>query len=100
VHENTKDILHFLNIHFLFEQDVLQTGKLQAVLTDLRQIVHTPIKVFNPPPGIPTTVAGGNNNSGVAGAVMEQPGAVSLPPHPEDLPSWITRVMGKGNLTH
>ncbi|KAK3748745.1 hypothetical protein QZH41_015688 [Actinostola sp. cb2023] len=78
------------------EKDVLQTGKLQNVLIELRQIVNTPIKPFNPPPGIPTTIANSSNASGVAaGASMEQPGAVNLPPLLEDLPAWITRVMGK-----
>lgn len=78
-------------------QDVLQTNKLQYVLSELKLIVNTPIKPFNPPPGIPTTIADGNNASGVAaGAAMEQPGAVNVPPHPDDLPAWITRVMGKG----
>ncbi|XP_031570980.1 protein Smaug homolog 1-like [Actinia tenebrosa] len=75
------------------EKEVLQTGKLQNVLTELRNIVNTPIKPFNPPPGIPTTMAGGSD---VAGAVIDQQGAtVNLPLHPEDLPAWITRVMGK-----
>ncbi|XP_028513844.1 protein Smaug homolog 1 [Exaiptasia diaphana] len=78
------------------EKDVLQTNKLQNVLSELKLIVNTPIKPFNPPPGIPTTIADGNNATGVAaGAAMEQPGAVNVPPHPDDLPAWITRVMGK-----
>lgn len=75
---------------FLFFQEVLQPGKLQGVLSGLKEILITPIKPFNPSspeaalhvPYPPTLTA-------------DQP-APNVPPHPDDLASRITRVLGKG----
>lgn len=69
---------------------MLQQGKLQGVLVALKDIIITPIKPFSPPPSenspcgsYPPTLTG------------QQPPS-TLPPHPEDLASRITRVLGKG----
>ncbi|CAH3043577.1 unnamed protein product, partial [Pocillopora meandrina] len=71
------------------EKEVLQQGKLQGVLVALKDIIITPIKPFSPPPSenspcgsYPPTLTG------------QQPPS-TLPPHPEDLASRITRVLGK-----
>ncbi|CAH3040691.1 unnamed protein product [Porites lobata] len=71
------------------EKEVLQPGKLQGVLSGLKEILITPIKPFNPSspeaalhvPYPPTLTA-------------DQP-APNVPPHPDDLASRITRVLGK-----
>ena len=76
-----------------FIQDVLQVGKLQDVLNEMRQILITPIKPFSPPAGPVTTAAA--TNQGIGGNMTEQPITNGLP-HPDDLPSQITRVLGKG----
>ena len=74
----------------LFFQEVLQPGKLQGVLSGLKEILITPIKPFNPSsldaalhvPYPPTLTA-------------DQP-SPNVPPHPDDLASRVTRVLGKG----
>ena len=71
-------------------QEVLQPGKLQGVLTGLREIIITPIKPFSPPPSETTQGA-----SYTQTLTAEQP-QTSVPPHPDDLASRITRVLGKG----
>lgn len=71
-------------------QEVLQPGKLQGVLTGLREIIITPIKPFSPPPSETTQGAPYPQT-----LTTEQP-QTSVPPHPDDLASRITRVLGKG----
>ncbi|XP_032221815.2 protein Smaug homolog 1 [Nematostella vectensis] len=70
------------------EKEVLQNGKLQAVLKELQQIVNTPIKPFTPSPGVATS-------GSVSSSKLAEQSTPNPPPHPEDLPGWITRVMGK-----
>lgn len=81
--------LQLISLHFLF-QEVLQPGKLQGVLTGLKDIIITPIKPFSPPPSETTQGA-----SYTQTLTTEQP-PTSVPPHPDDLASRITRVLGKG----
>ena len=71
-------------------QEVLQPGKLQGVLTGLREIIITPIKPFSPPPSETTQGAPYPHT-----LTTEQP-QTSVPPHPDDLASRITRVLSKG----
>ncbi|EDO48639.1 predicted protein, partial [Nematostella vectensis] len=70
------------------EKEVLQNGKLQAVLKELQQIVNTPIKPFTPSPGVATS-------GSVSSSKLAEQSTPNPPPHPDDLPGWITRVMGK-----
>lgn len=81
--------LQFIPLPFSF-QEVLQPGKLQGVLTGLREIIITPIKPFSPPPSETTQGAPYTQT-----LTTEQP-PTSVPPHPDDLASRITRVLGKG----
>ncbi|KAJ7380000.1 Protein Smaug 2 [Desmophyllum pertusum] len=71
------------------EKEVLQPGKLQGVLNGLKDIIHSPIKPFNPPPSEVTHCA-----SYPPPMTTEQP-PPNLPPHPDDFASRITRVLGK-----
>ncbi|XP_078351384.1 LOW QUALITY PROTEIN: protein Smaug homolog 1-like [Oculina patagonica] len=71
------------------EKEVLQAGKLQGVLTGLKEIIITPIKPFSPPPSEAT-----HGISYPPTLTAEQP-APSIPPHPDDLASRVTRVLGK-----
>ena len=75
-------------------QEVLQPGKLQGVLAGLREIIITPIKPFSPPPSETTQGA-----SYTQTLTTEQP-QTSVPPHPDDLASRITRVLGKGEKSY
>lgn len=85
--------LQFIPLPFSF-QEVLQPGKLQGVLTGLREIIITPIKPFSPPPSETTQGAPYTQT-----LTTEQP-PTSVPPHPDDLASRITRVLGKGEWSY
>ena len=68
-------------------------GKLPSVLAELKQIVLTPIKAYEPSPPVSQSEAVStvqNENTG------SQVGVIGDPPDPDDLPSQIIRVMGKG----
>ena len=68
-------------------------GKLPAVLGELRQIVITPFKKYIPSaPLSQSEVVPVNSTVGVSGSV----GVIGDPPDPDDLPSQIVRVIGKG----
>lgn len=71
------------------EKEVLEPGKLQGVLSGLREIIITPIKPFNSPPHDATPCP-----QYPATLTAEQPPS-TIPPHPDDLASRITRVLGK-----
>ncbi|XP_068681793.1 protein Smaug homolog 2-like isoform X1 [Montipora foliosa] len=74
------------------EKEVLEPGKLQGVLNGLKDIIYTPIKPFSPsPPEAPTY---GSQYSTTL-TTEPPPPPPNAPPHPEDLASRITRVLGK-----
>ena len=67
-------------------------GKLPSVLAELKQIVITPIKphVCSPPV----------SQSETADTVNASVGVIGDPPDPDDLPSQIVKVMGKGTILY
>ena len=81
--------LQLIPLPFSF-QEVLQPGKLQGVLTGLREIIITPIKPFSPPPSETT------QGAPYTQTLTTEQAPTSIPPHPDDLASRITRVLGKG----
>ena len=80
---------------------MLQCENLPAVLNELKQIVITPIKLFTPPPHIPTSTMTHLAAPGCESPQQERHELPqTAPPHPDDLPALILRVMGKGNVAN
>ena len=70
-------------------------GKLPAVLGELKQIVITPIKKYLPSAPVSQSEAIPiSSREGVNASI----GVIGDPPDPDDLPSQIVRVIGKGMI--
>lgn len=81
----------------MFLQEVHEEGKLASVLDSLKSILQTPIKPYVPTQSIDMAVTGGVEPSvseGVGKGAEEY--ATPPNPHPDDLPSQLTKVIGKG----
>ena len=72
----------------------MKIGKLPLVLAELKQVVITPIKPYVPAPPVSQseTLAASTPNECGSSTV----GVIGDPVDPDDLPSQIIRVMGKG----
>ncbi len=68
-------------------------GKLPLVLAELKQIVITPIKPYVPSPPVSQSETFSTPTSTDSGNSV---GVIGDPVDPDDLPSQIIRVMGKG----
>lgn len=69
------------------EKDVLVPGKLEEVLSALKELIVMPLKPFDPP--LPEASAQASHHS--KGQISQR-----LPPlHPDDMPSRIARVLGR-----
>ena len=65
-------------------------GKLEEVLSALKELIVMPLKPFDPP--LPEASAQASHHS--KGQISQR-----LPPlHPDDMPSRIARVLGRGGM--
>eukprot|EP00794_Sanderia_malayensis_P020007 gene20007-21968_t len=76
------------------ESEMQKQGKLSYVLSELRQIVTTPIRPYLPSPPISQSET---CSSQAPASKSNSVGVIGDPVDPDDLPSQIIRVMGKAS---